>query len=280
MEKTIEQILENLQKNPLKETIRSQSNQTVRTLSALSIKKARDESGYFLVSGFHMVQEAAAAGLLEAIVYDPDRHPKQGKEIQSLLSENRSQAEPLLLPCQKNVIDRLSPLKSGTDLIGLCRKMEASLRGRKKVLLLERVQDPGNVGTLIRSACSFGADCVCLCDDSADLYNPKVLQSTQGACFQIPVVSMSSKEAIELLIDEGVPVYAAALHQISVPLSSLKKPESYCLMIGNEGQGLSREAIAMADVIVHIEMQKFESLNAAIAGSIILYEFQPLPENR
>ena len=140
--------------------------------------------------------------------------------------------------------------------------------------MLERVQDPGNVGTLIRSAYAFGADLVILSEGCADPWSAKALQSSKGAVVHIPFVSCSLKEKIQTLKEEGTEVFAAALHQNSVTLQNVKVPDKWALVIGNEGQGLSNEILEACSRSVFIEMQDFESLNAAVAGSIALYRFQ------
>ena len=243
------------------EVIASASNQTIKTLARLLLKKYRDESDYFLAEGAHMLQEASQAGLLKAIfVLWEDQEARS-----SILQVIENHPEIPVINCSKSALGKLSSLKSESRLIGLCQKVQFDAKSASRILMLENVQDPGNVGTLIRSAYSFGADCVVLSEGCADGYNPKVLQATQGALFYIPLISKEIHKAIS----------AAALHHDSIALSKVEHPEKFALLIGNEGQGLTKETIESADYVIHIEMSAFESLNAAIAGSIILYQFQP-----
>lgn len=250
--------------------IESVQNATIKDLARLSTKKERDRQGLFLIEGLHLLEEAAAAGLLEHVyqlqTLDPFRFQSAGSD----------RPVPVTL-CSQPVLNRLSAQKSDARYIGVCRKPDLSFEAgpsMKKILLLDRVQDPGNVGTLIRSACSFGLDAVILSSDCADPYGPKTIQSTQGALFHIPVFSADLLQTIQTLRSQALPVYGAALHQNSIELHDLSIPDGFALIIGNEGQGISQSVLDACTQLVHIEMAAFESLNAAIAGSILMYAFQ------
>lgn len=242
------------------EIITSLQNRTVKNLVRLKNKKDRDLTGTFLVEGRHMIEEAAKAGLLKEIYAD-----------EKLMDESWP-LSPVF--CSESVMDKISQQKSGSSCLGLCRKPEDQPSGLQRLLLLDRVQDPGNVGTLIRSAYAFGADGVILSAGCADPYAPKTLQSSQGAIFHLPVIFSDLYVMMDQLKERSVPTYAAALHHDSICLKNLPVSETYGILIGNEGQGLSEELIEAADRTVFIEMSAFESLNAAIAGSILLYHFQ------
>lgn len=243
--------------------IESLQNATVKALVRLKNKKDRDLSGEFLVEGLHMLQEAAQAGCLKQ-VYMLDTLPEFTQAPVTF--------------CSQAVLNKLSSQKSDAKYIGLCTKPELHpdlkpVEGKPfHILLLDRIQDPGNMGTLIRSACAFGFDGVFCSGDCADLYNPKTIQSTQGALFQIPVMTDDLETVISRLQAQQVTVYGAALHQDSTALRNLSIASSSAVVIGNEGQGIRPEILNCCDRLVHIEMETFESLNAAIAGSIFMYE--------
>lgn len=249
--------------------ITSAQNQTIKELAKLSSKKVRDEKGLFLAEGLHLLQEASDAGLLEQVFQLEDA---------PLFQTRTKQYTPITF-CTQAVLNKLSSQKSDAKYIGVIRKPEetdlaAFLKSHQKVLLLDHLQDPGNVGTLIRSACAFGMDAVLLSADCADPYGPKAIQSSQGALFHIPVLEADLLSAIETLKQEGVHVYGAALHQDSSELHDTKIPETFGIVIGNEGQGIRPVILAACSSLIHIEMAAFESLNAAIAGSILMYAFQ------
>lgn len=247
------------------EVITSTQNAGIKNLAKLKLKKDRDLSGQFLVEGLHMIEEASKAGLLQKI------YALQGEEFDQPLP-----MEPIY--CTQPVLNKLSSQKSDAKIIGVCVQFPVSEEINdpelKKYLVLEHIQDPGNLGTLIRSAYAFGADAIVLSKDCADIFSPKVLQSTQGAVFHLPVFQLEIDKAIEQLKRYLVPVYAAALHRDSIKLQDLHNLESFAVIIGNEGKGISENVLALADHSLYIEMQDFESLNAAVAGSIILYHLQ------
>ena len=146
-----------------------------------------------------------------------------------------------------------------------------------RYLALERVQDPGNVGTLLRSAAAFGFDGVLLSDGCASVWAPKTLRASMGAAVRIPVIEAGAMpQAVAQLRAKGITCLAAALYQ-SQPLSAAQSgcPGGVCVVIGSEGQGLTDETIAACTSTVRIPMtDRVESLNAGIAGSILLWHFR------
>ena len=159
-------------------------------------------------------------------------------------------------------------------MIGVCKKLSLTPIKEENILLLDNVQDPGNVGTILRTAHSFGIDCIYLSKGCADIYNPKTIQSSQGALFYIPVIQTDLVEEIKNLQTKDIEVYATALHDNHKDLQDIKPNEKYAILVGNEGQGVRKELIDLSDHIVKIEMETFESLNVAIAASICMYTFK------
>ena len=126
----------------------------------------------------------------------------------------------------------------------------------------------------MRTAHSFGIDCIYMSKGCADIYNPKTIQSSQGALFYIPVIQTDLKEEIKLLQERNIEVYATALHDKHKDLQDIKPSEKYAILVGNEGQGVRKELIDLSNHIIKIEMETFESLNVAIATSICMYTFK------
>ncbi len=238
--------------------IESIQNQTIKALAKLSSKKQRDETGQFLVEGWHLLQEAHQAGCLQ--------HIYQLEGLPTLEGVETSE-------CTQAVLNKLSSQKSNAKYIGLCHKpiLKAPITDFSKVLLLDRLQDPGNVGTLIRSAYSFGLEAIVLSSDCADPYGPKTIQSSQGALFHLPIFMEADLVKVsDALKQQGIPVFGAALHRQALTLHDLEIPSRFGLVIGNEGQGISQDVLASCSEFVYIQMAAFESLNAAIAGSILM----------
>lgn len=236
--------------------IDSPANETVKSLVRLHKKKERDATGRFLVEGAHLLQEAARAGLLETVYCLPEYDPAMDAET---------------IYCSQRVLDKLSLQESGARMIGVARMPQwTDVLAFPRILMLDDVQDPGNLGTLVRSACSFGTGAVICSAGCADPYNPKTVQASQGAVFHIPVVRTDLLPVIAQLKKDR-PVYGAALHHDSIPLQQLQPAPSYALVLGNEGQGIHEYILDACTSIVHIEMDAFESLNVGVAGSILLY---------
>ena len=148
-----------------------------------------------------------------------------------------------------------------------------ALQPGERILIAEALRDPGNLGTLIRTARSFGFDAVVTSETSCDLYNEKVLRSTQGAVFQIPVVRRNLSDYVSSLQKQGVYVIATTLAE-AVPMKEMNVSDKMAVILGNEGNGVSLELQKQADQRVRIEMSGFESLNVAVAGGILMYQLQ------
>ena len=206
------------------------------------------------------------------------------------LNRERQSVEQNIFRCAIEQMDTLAPTERNAlvlsseewhqGVVGIFRTPVHTLEEVKtggRYLALERVQDPGNVGTLLRSAAAFGFDGVLLSDGCASVFAPKTLRASMGAAVRIPVIEAGKMpEAIALLREKGITCLAAALYQ-SQPLSAAASgyPDGGCAVIGSEGQGLTDETIAACTGTVRIPMtDRVESLNAGIAGSILLWHFR------
>lgn len=143
----------------------------------------------------------------------------------------------------------------------------------KKIVLLDNVQDPGNVGTIIRSALAFNVSTIVLSMDSVNIYNDKLIRSTEGCMFNMNIVRMDLNQAIDKIHDMGIKVYYADMHgSINLDNSEVK---DYALVLGSEGKGISSYIKEKADEGINIPMNsKCESLNVGVSGSIIMYKFR------
>ena len=233
--------------------IDSLDNKKIKELTSLKIKKYRDQYGLFLIEGKHLVDEAKKSGLLEEVILLDDEYDFDKKLIVS-----------------EKVMKKLSFQDSLPSIMGVCKIKDNKLIG-SKYLLLDGIQDPGNLGTIIRSSLAFGVDTIVLSKDSVDLYNDKVIRSTQGMIFHINIIRCDLEEVINK-IKGDIKIIGTSLGD-STPLRSIDKLERYALIVGNEGNGVKKEILDLCDDIVRIEMNKdVESLNVGVATSIILYE--------
>lgn len=236
------------------EIIDSVQNQRVKKWSQLSQKKYRDKEGLFLVEGEHLIQEAMKANVLKTILFKEDCPFAFSEKIQ----------------VSQSILDKLSSRTSSEKMIGICKIVPSDITNHHRLLLLDGVQDPGNLGTLIRTAISFGFDGIYISNQTCDIYNEKVVRSTQGAIFQIPIVRTDLSKLVQKLQQEQVMVVATSLQQAK-PLNQMHFSKDVAVILGNEGQGVSHELLQQADDIVKIEMADFESLNVGVAGGILMY---------
>jgi len=174
-----------------------------------------------------------------------------------------------------DVMKSVSPAQTPQGVLAVCgmpqRPLPEKLAG-KRYVVLDGVQDPGNVGTVLRTADAFRADGMFLVNACADLYNPKTVRATMGAVFRCPVWSCSVEQLSDLMKKSGLPLYGAALRNDTV--DARKMDYSRCaIAIGSEGRGLSREMLEACDRTILIPMHEHcESLNAAIAAAVLLWE--------
>lgn len=239
--------------------ITSLENEKIKKYARLKEKKYRDIDNQFIVEGMHLVLEAYRSGLIEEIILEQD-------EVCVLDSPK--------VYVTKEIIRKISTLETPVNILALCNKPKPNLDYGEKLLLLDKIQDPGNLGTIIRSAKAFNVDTVVLGEESVDLYNPKVIRSTQGMMFHINVITHDLKNLILELKKKEIPIYGTNV-QYGEDVRKLKEKDKqkYALIMGNEGNGVSRQILDMCDLFIYINMNsEVESLNVAIATSILLYE--------
>lgn len=231
-------------------------NKKIKDIKKLNNKKYRDKTGTFLVEGNHLVLEAFKGGYLEELVLEKN--------------------ELFPLPVETNyvtndIINYISTLETPSNIIGICRKKDKLSVIGKKVLILDNIQDPGNLGTIIRSAVAFSFDTIILYG-GVDLYNNKVIRSTQGMIFHIDVIETNDLNILSQLKSEDYKVYGTRV-TYGKSIKSIEKSEKFVIIVGNEGNGISDVIQEFCDSFIYIPMNDIcESLNVGVATSIILYE--------
>lgn len=239
--------------------VTSLDNSKVKKYRKLQKRKYRDQYGEYIVEGLHLVLEAYKAGVLEEVIL------QDGVDV------------PVPGPYtyfSSEVMSKISTMDTPSIIMGLCRKVKDESVIGNRILILDGIQDPGNLGTIIRSAVAFNIDTIVLSENTVDLYNPKVLRATQGMFFHIRVVSKMALEVISMLQNLDIPVYGTSvLNGVDVRSLEVDEKKSFALIVGNEGNGVRDEILAVCNKNLYIEMNKnVESLNVAIAASILLYE--------
>ncbi len=227
--------------------ISSVNNQLIKDTVKLHNKKYRDLENQFITEGYHLYEEAVKYGNIKT-VFTIDETIVGDKVIY------------VTLP----VLEKLSQTKKPQGILCVCEKVKNN-EVTDKVLILERIQDPGNLGTLLRSALGFGFNTVVL-DNTCDLYNDKVIRSTQGNLFKLNIIE---KNTIEFMIQNpDYKYYGTSMN--GVELSKIEYDKKLALILGNEGSGISKEVLSLTSENITIKTN-VESLNVGVAGSIIMH---------
>lgn len=236
--------------------ITSVNNNHIKELCRLKEKKYRDITGLFLVEGEHLVCEAIKNNLIkEVIVLDKKTFDYDGE----------------ITYVSDSIIKKLSSMDSYPNVIGVCYKRKEEIIGNR-VLILEDIQDPGNLGTIIRSAVAFDIDTIILSPKTVDLYNSKVVRSTQGMIFKLNIITRELVSTIDMLKKDNYLILGTNVRN-GVNIKNIDISNKFALIIGNEGNGMSNNISLLCDKNVYIKInERVESLNAAVAASILLYE--------
>ncbi len=251
------------------ERITSRENERVKcTLRLASSAALRREQGLFFAEGLRLCLDLAACLPWQTAFFTEEVLAEEPRVAD--LS-----AEAFLV--NDSVAQKLSATKTTQGLFGVFRLPQAVLEDldvSKGVLLAEHIQDPANVGAMLRSAAAFGFGGVVLAGNCADPFGPKVLRASMGAVGRLPVVVQDDiQQAAGALHKAGATLYASAL-QGAAPLAQVAVQRPFVLLVGNEGAGLSAEVLALADERVCIPMHAgVDSLNAAVAASVLMFHF-------
>ncbi|SDS21540.1 RNA methyltransferase, TrmH family [Paenibacillaceae bacterium GAS479] len=251
----------------------SASNPRVKAWAALLETKHRNRQGQFLAEGTHMLIEALICGAaVRTIVYDADRGLPP--ELEEPLRLHGATVE--LVAAARSVISKCTGTDSPPPVFGIVDKPVADhaalFRERGLVVVLDGVRDPGNAGTIIRSADAAGADAVVLGKGCVDLYNPKTVRSTMGSLFHLPVLEGDLTELLPEARSKGMTIAGTSL-QAARSCYECDFTGPLWLLLGNEADGLSQASLEQLDYGVIIPMKgRTESLNVAMAGTVVLYE--------
>ena len=240
--------------------ITSKANSVVKNAKKLHQKKYRKSA--YLIEGWHLFEEAVQAGVTIEKIFALESYREQ------------LVAFPQTVWVSEDILLDLADSQTPQGIVAVVQKEEVEQTdfSQGKFLFLEDVQDPGNVGTIIRTADAAGFTGVIVSEKSADIYSLKTLRSMQGSHFHLPIYRMSSQRLLEGAKEAAIPVLATTLSKDSVDYRELPPIENFVLVMGNEGQGISPLMAESADQLVHISMKgQAESLNVAVAAGILIF---------
>ena len=236
--------------------IKSRQNELVKEVAKLSDAKARKQQKLFKVEGFHMFEMAKEANLIHSVFALKEINDLESKIPQYLVSEE--------------VLEKLSFTKTPQGIVCVCHLLTEKPIKSDKILYLDDVSDPGNLGTILRTALAFGYNDVILSKNCCSIYNEKTLQASQGAIFKLNIVT--DLDLLKLKAD-GYQILATEIKG-SISLEEVSKPEKLVLVLGNEAHGVSETILKLADKRIRIDISNIDSLNVAIAGAIAMFKFK------
>lgn len=231
--------------------ISSRQNNKIKEVAKLKISKYSKESKLFLCEGEKALKMALAAKLVV------DVFTLQELNLPYYINQ---------YIVNKEIIEKLSSSVNPEGVVFVSKYPENEVSG-SKLIFLDQVSDPGNMGTIIRTALAMGYDGLIYSNGSVSPYNEKVVASTKGAIFALPI-----KEGKLEDYKQTHQIIVSALHEKSIDINDVEPKENFVLVLGNEAHGVSKQTLKLADIVTHIPMKTMESLNVAVAGAILMYE--------
>ncbi|WP_096189658.1 TrmH family RNA methyltransferase [Evansella halocellulosilytica] len=248
------------------EMIESLQNPKVKAWKKLQTKKGREKSGLFLLEGTHLIEEALKADvpIKSLIIAEGKELPSQWKALNLELIE-----------VTDKVMREICETETPQGFAAICElpDNENLPLEEGKFLFIDGVQDPGNIGGMIRTADAAGLTGVVLGEGTADPFNGKVIRATQGSLFHIPVQKMNLEEAIQICKENEIPVFGTSLQGSTY--TAIQPQEHFALILGNEGSGVQESLLSMCDQNLYIPIfGNAESLNVGVAAGILLYHLR------
>lgn len=253
------------------ENLISKENKKIKQIKALDTKKNREKLGCFLVEGKRMVSEAVeyVPDRISYIVISETFHLENNNWVKGIDEMGIS-----VYTIKDNVFRSVSNTVNPQGIAAVIKIKDVEKpksEYMKRVLILDGVSEPGNVGTIIRTAEAAGIDAIYLMKGCADVLNPKVVRSTMGSLFRVPIIQGCSIEDLKELKNNGFEIIVSSLDD-SVNINEYNTTKKPAIVIGSEASGVHADVLAISDVKVHIPMQgRVESLNAAVAAGILMY---------
>jgi TrmH family RNA methyltransferase len=236
----------------------------IKWIRSMHDKSGRKETGCFIVEGDKLVKEAVQQDRLELVLIVTCSNVTERPTLNAICSVKH---------CSPNEMQRISTLKNSTEILAVLRMpKQVSPEFKHRVICLDNIQDPGNLGTIIRIADWFGITSIIASEQTADCYNPKTIQATMGSIFRVSVSYVNLKEVLK---DLNIPIYGAVMDGSSIQEIAME-PEGV-LVIGNEGKGISEEVLPYLSHCISIpRIGGAESLNAGVACGILIAKWNRL----
>lgn len=256
--------------------ITSTTNPLVKRIKSYNQKKYRDQDGLFIIEGIKNIEEALKSGAkIDTLIIS--KKLLDSSDVYSIIERIEKQGA-LVQYVNDAVLESISDTKTPQGILATVSKLEYQLndfmdKEDKFILLIENIQDPGNLGTIIRTADAAGIDGIIIVGNSVDIYNPKVVRSTMGSIFHLPILEIEEIDwVISRLKEKSIRIVATDLNTDSYHWG-IDYRGDLCIAVGNEAKGISDKLRGQADILVKIPiLGKAESLNVATAAGIMLYQ--------
>lgn len=252
------------------ETINSLQNKFVKNAAKLSERKYRQQSGMFVLEGIKLVQELLDSNWQIETVFVEQNLPLTAEFKTQLLEKSAN-----MYYVTKGIIDKISDVPSAQGIIAVAHIFSQPIPAftqHSSILVLENIQDPGNIGTIIRTAVATGSDAIIVTPDCADIYSPKVVRSSMGGILRIPILTMEIAAALDFVKKNEFQIYTTSLKDAD-NLYTKQLTEKTAIVLGNEASGVSAYAFSQSTNKIFIpQIGKIESLNVSIAAGVIMYE--------
>ena len=258
--------------------ISSADNEKIKLYKRLSAdKKLRRKEQLFTVEGARLTADAAAEAIeLHCVFFTENALKKYSEALELLFSKYNKKTFSMI---SDELAASLSDTQMSQGIFAICRMPKsdnaaqyAKMKSGGKYIILDNIQDPGNMGTMLRTADACGIDAIITCN-CCDVYNPKTVRSAMGSLMRVNIIDDDIYNAVLNLKNAGIAIYAAVIDSSAVSLTECDFSMGGAVMIGNEGNGLPREHSTLADVPLTIKMHgTINSLNAAMAAGIIMWE--------
>lgn len=235
--------------------ITSLDNKKVKEWTKLHSKKYRDEE--YLLLDEKTIKAALDNNLLNSLIY-VGKAPFEFNNSYEVTEE---------------IMNKISK-RNGLKYIGVARKIEEKENYKNRVLLLDGIQDPINLGRIIELCNAFNFDSLVLSEDTCDLYHEKCIENARENIYNVSIKRSDIKKEINILKEKGFKIYATGLSSNTKDINDINPHDKMAFILGNEGSGISEDIFNMSDIVVKIDMNNIDSLNVAVAGAIVLYKFQ------
>jgi RNA methyltransferase, TrmH family len=244
------------------EYISSRQNSKIKEVTKLFQMSEKKAQGKFIIEGYHLLEMALSANVVNVVF-----SLKEEKNVPSSIPQY------IITP---EILEKISLTKSSQGVVAICLMKEEKEITSNNVLYLDDVSDPGNMGTLLRTALAFGYKDVLVSSNSCSIYNEKVIQASQGAIFSLNVKTCDM-EGLKKLKDYQI---LATEIKGSIDIRDIKEVSKHILVLGNEARGVRKEILQLASQRIRIDIEDMESLNVAIAGGIAMYSLSRLASQK